>query len=88
MEIKLNFELPNDVVERICSQCMNRKRICFLPAVSSNSDLNDPLPCLSILAENINQLLLLKDSHIISITQRHSLPLHKAFLDGGLSMLT
>jgi len=54
MEIKLNSELPNDVVERTHSQCVNRKTTYLLPAFSSNSDLNDRHPCLSILAENVN----------------------------------
>lgn len=54
------------------------EKIHLLPAFSSNADLNDPLPHLSVLAEYMNQFLLLMGSHVFSITQHHSLPLHKA----------
>lgn len=54
------------------------KRIYLLPAFSSKADLNDPPFHLSILAENMNQFLLLKGNHVFAITQHHNLPLHKA----------
>lgn len=77
MEEKLNFDLPSDA-ERICFLCENMKRKYLLPAFSSNTNLNDPLSQLSILAENMNQFLFLKGSHVFSITHHHNLPLHKA----------